>query len=264
MLDDEERLVGVVPTRRLLLNDLEQKVADIMVQPVIALADDATVLDACEFFTLHRLLALPIVDGQRRLRGVIDVELYTEELTGLEEKAQSDDLFQLIGVHVSQARQGSAWQAFRVRFPWLTCNLTAGILCAFLLGFFEHELAQAVQLALFVPVVLALAESVSIQSATLALQALHGGRPRLAVMLETLRRELAIGLLLGGALRLDGRPRGPGLAGPGTNRAVRGTGHHRGGGFRRALRTVGAVSAALAPAQTRRWPPARLPWRWPT
>src|SRR5882724_4023240 len=77
VVDESDRLLGVVPTRRLLLSPPEQPLAEIMVRSVIALPADATVLDACEFFIQHRLLALPVVDADRRILGVVDVELYT-------------------------------------------------------------------------------------------------------------------------------------------------------------------------------------------
>src|SRR5438874_11325066 len=73
VVDDDNRLKGVVPTRRLLLNPLDRPIADILVRNVVAMPRTATVLDACEFFTLHRLLAFPVVDDERRLIGIVDV-----------------------------------------------------------------------------------------------------------------------------------------------------------------------------------------------
>jgi magnesium transporter len=202
VVDAENRLQGVVPTRRLLLSRLDQPISEIMIRNVIAIPSEATVLDACEFFTLHRLLAFPVLDDQRRLIGVIDVELYTEELSGFsgaEDPVKGDALFQLIGVHLAQSRQTSPLSAFRSRFPWLVCNLAGGILAAFLSGLFEAELERVVALALFIPVVLAVAESVSIQSVSLALEVLHGGRPTWRALLEKMGWESLTGLLLGGA-----------------------------------------------------------------
>ncbi len=205
VLDADGRLAGVVPTRRLLLNALDTPLADIMVRRVLALPADATVLDACDFFILHRLLAFPVVDEERRLVGVIDVDLYTERLGeaagGAEEweEDRGNDLFQLIGVHVSRARPTSPAAAFRGRFPWLLCNLVGGILAALLSWLFEAELARVLALALFIPVVLALAESVSTQSVTLAIQGLHGRPPSWSALWPKLRREFLTGLLLGGA-----------------------------------------------------------------
>ena len=197
VVDAADRLVGVVPTRRLLLSPPEQPLAEIMVRTVVALPAEATVLDACEFFIQHRLLAFPVVDADRRILGVVDVELYTSELDALGEASKRDEVFQLIGVRAAAGQVDSPWAAFRRRFPWLGCNLAAGILAAILSGVFEQELKNVVALAFFIPVVLNLAESVSSQSVSLALQALHGKRPSWRSLLGDLRREFGTGLLLG-------------------------------------------------------------------
>jgi len=197
VVDEEGRLCGVVPTRRLLLHAPEKPLGEIMVRKMITLPARATVLEACEFFIQHRLLAFPVVDEQQRIVGVVDLELYTDELGQLGEGSRRDDLFQLVGVHVAGAQQDSPLFAFRHRFPWLGCNLAAGILAAFLSGVFQDELNRVVALAFFIPVVLNLAESVSSQSVSLALQALQGRAPTWKQMLRKLRRELVTGFLLG-------------------------------------------------------------------
>ncbi len=85
VVDDAGVLQGVVPTRRLILSAPDARLADIMVAKVTALPARATVLEACEFFILHRLLAFPVVDDDGRLIGVVDIELYTGELDRLGE-----------------------------------------------------------------------------------------------------------------------------------------------------------------------------------
>jgi magnesium transporter len=200
VVDDEQRLQGVVPTRRLLLSPLDKRIEDIMVRRVIAIPSAATVVDACEFFTLHRLLAFPVVDEQSHLVGVIDVELYTQELSTIETNESNENLFQLIGVHLTTAQQTSSLASFRGRFPWLLCNLTGGVLAAFLSGMYQDVLSwNGAALALFIPVVLALAESVSIQSVSLALDVMHGKPPTWRGLIQKLRVESVTGLFLGGA-----------------------------------------------------------------
>jgi magnesium transporter len=197
VVDAAGRLQGVIPTRTLLLSSPQARLADLMIRNVIALSADATVLDACEFFVLHRFLAFPVVDAERRLIGAIDVELYTDELRDLGGEL-SDDLFQLIGVHLRRIRR-NPWSDFRTRFPWLMCNITGGVAAALLTGYFQAEIEHVVALALFIPVVLALAESVSIQSISLTLQLLHGKPPSWRFIFQKLHSELLVGLLLGGA-----------------------------------------------------------------
>jgi magnesium transporter len=204
--DPDGRLAGVVPTRRLLLSPPDTPLADIMVGRVIALPDSATVLDACEFFTLHRLLAFPVVDAERRVVGVVDVELYTDELSGLDDRdddrERAHDLFQLAGVHLAEARRGSPLASFRRRSPWLLCSVGGGLLAAVLAAAYREQLQRAVALALFLPVVLGLAESVGIQSVGLALQALHGRAPTWRWLLRRSAGELLTGACLGAAAGL--------------------------------------------------------------
>ena len=200
VIDSQRQLKGVIPARSLLLSPPEARISEIMLTGVVAVPAEATVLEACEFFVLHRFLAFPVVDAERRLIGAIDVELYTDELHELGDgNSNHDDLFQLVGVHLARARQPGTWRAFRTRFPWLVCNIAGGIAAAMISGVFREELEKVVALALFIPVVLALAESVSIQSVSLALQLLHGQPPSWAMIVRKLRRELAIGFLLGAA-----------------------------------------------------------------
>jgi magnesium transporter len=197
VVDHADHLQGVVPTRRLILSPRDQPLSQIMVRQVVALPAEATVLEACEFFIQHRLLALPVVDSERRILGVVDLELYTDELRDLGDASAREDLFQLVGVHLTHGQHASPWLSFRRRFPWLSCNLAAGILAAFLSGVYAHELNQVVALAFFIPVVLNLAESVSSQSVSLALHALRGQRPTWRTLFVGIPQELLTGLLLG-------------------------------------------------------------------
>jgi len=198
VVDDGGRLVGVLPTRRLLMSALETRLSAIMVKDPYAVPRSATLYDASALFTRHRLLAFPIVDEERRVLGVIDVDLFTQEpRTDLDFARANDDLFQLIGVHLTDADQTSPWRSFRFRFPWLIANIAGGIAAAFLSGLFEAQLQRVVALALFIPVVLALAESVGIQSVSLALQMLRGQTPTLRSLGPKLGREILTGSMLG-------------------------------------------------------------------
>jgi magnesium transporter len=199
VVDAEERLKGVVPTRQLLLSPPEKRVDEVMVARVVSVRATATVRETCELFALHRFLALPVVDGEGRLQGVVDVELYTDELDELTDAQKRADLFQSIGVYAGGADDTSAARAFGKRFPWLLCNLGGGLVCAVLAGLFKAELAQAVALSMFIPVVLNLAESVSSQSVSLTLHRLHGRTASWSFVKGALARETGTGALLGSA-----------------------------------------------------------------
>src|SRR5437763_7830430 len=150
VVDEQMHLHGVVPTRRLLLSPPDTRVADVMIRNVISIPADATVLEACEFFTLHRLLAFPVVEAERRLVGVIDVELYAEELADTGDTApprERDEVFQLIGVRLTRAQQARPMRAFRGRLPWLLCNIGGGALAALAVPYLLRLLRRDPQLA---------------------------------------------------------------------------------------------------------------------
>lgn len=196
VIDEDDRLAGVVPTRRLLLCEPRVPITDLMVKQVVTIPHTATVLDACEFFTFHKLLAFPVVDEQKRLVGLVDVDLYTDELSDIDRREGNDDLFQLIGVYLTEAEQKSTKAQVRRRFPWLTANIAGGMLAAVLADVYE-EVSVLPVVVPFIPVTLALAESVSIQSVSLALQTLHGPRPTWAEVGRKVGREWLVGLALG-------------------------------------------------------------------
>lgn len=194
-VDAEGRLCGVVPVRRLVLAAPDQAVGDIAVREIVSLPHDATVGEAYARLHRHRLLAIPLVDDDDRLRAVVEVAAFSREIDDLVRRQAFADAFQLVGVHLALGRQ-SALAGFRDRFPWLATNIAGGLVCALLVAVFEELVAAAIVLAFFVPVVLTVSESVSIQSMTLTLEMLHG-RPRRRELGRALLHEFGVAFLLG-------------------------------------------------------------------
>jgi magnesium transporter len=197
VLDEERRLVGVLPTRRLLTAPLDHRIGDLMIKRVVAIPQSATLLEACEFFVLHKFFAFPVVDAERRMLGLIDVGVFTQEVFDIAEREQHEDVFETIGFHVSQVRDAGPLRAFRYRFPWLLATIASGLACALLASLFAITLAQSLVLAFFLTLVLGLGESVSIQSMAVTIDALRASRPTFAWYLRTLRREVTTSFLLG-------------------------------------------------------------------
>src|SRR5438309_9372374 len=202
-VDSDKRLVGVLPTRRLLTAPLETALREIMVRRVIAIPATASVLDACEFFVLYKFFAFPVIDEQRRIVGVIDVSLFAEEILGEREEQTRpatpirDDVFEVLGFHLEQIRGASPWRVFRYRFPWLLATVTGGTICALLAGAFEATLARSLVIAFFLTMVLGLNESVSAQSMSVTIQTLRSASVTWRWFVGALRRELTTAALLG-------------------------------------------------------------------
>jgi magnesium transporter len=203
--DADRRLVGVLPTRRLLTAPLESRLEEIMVPKVVAIPATATVLEACEFFVLYKFFAFPVVDKERRVIGVVDVSLFAEEMLEADDREDerrsvahvADDVFEALGFRLAQVRGVSPWRVFRYRFPWLLATVAAGTACALLAGVFETTLAGSLVIAFFLTMVLGLNESVSMQSMTLTIQALRANTLTRRWFFDNLRRELATAVLLG-------------------------------------------------------------------
>ena len=214
--DKDNRLVGVVPVRRLLMASPDAPVSSIMIKEVVSVPKDATVLTACEAMLDNKLLAVPIVDAKGRLSGAVDITLFTDEVWSAAKRHRADDVFQLIGVHLALDRELPVWSNFIERFRWLLCNIAGGLGCAVIASFYESLMGTVTLLAIFIPVVLALSESVSMQSMTIALQVLPQKAIRWRLVFSALRRELSMAAVLGagaggvvGALALlwKGQPR---------------------------------------------------------
>jgi magnesium transporter len=180
-----------------LTSDPQAKVSSIMMPSPVSVSASDTVLRACELFSEHRFLALPVVDDANRIIGIVDINLFTDEVVSIAQQREVDNVFQLIGVHISLGKTVSSWSSFKERFPWLLCNVTSGIICAFIAGRYELLISQVVVLAMFITVVLALAESVSIQSMTLTLQVFLQQRVSWQRIFTAVRKEIFIAAMLG-------------------------------------------------------------------
>jgi magnesium transporter len=205
VVDADQRLVGVLPTRRLLLAAPNARLQDIMIGRVVTIPETATVLEACEMFLMHKFLAFPVVNSERRLVGVINVAMFsefTEEALGLTEQAHMEEVFARIGFHVSEVQGASPVRAFRLRMPWLVATLGGGIGCALLAGAFETTLTTRIILAFFLTLVLGLSESVSAQSVTVTVEALRGRPANRVWFLRAIRKETLSALMLGGTCGL--------------------------------------------------------------
>jgi magnesium transporter len=135
VVDELGKLQGIMPTRSLLLSAPEKLIDDLMVQRPVAIPTFATIFDACEFFTMYKFLAFPVVNESGILVGMLDIRTYNAEISSMSEdlsqghpKDTYDALFQLIGVHWEEAKNSGMWTGFSVRFPCLSMNLN-NLLC---------------------------------------------------------------------------------------------------------------------------------------
>src|SRR5690606_28976167 len=102
VIDEENRLLGLVDNRQLLLSDPKTKVKEVARTSLITLSEDQTLADDLEIFDHHKLLALPVVDAKGVLKGAIDVEQYMEESYDLANARHRRDVFQMLGLTLEE------------------------------------------------------------------------------------------------------------------------------------------------------------------
>jgi len=149
---------------------------------------------------LYKFLAFPVIDAERRVIGIVDTDVFMESVFESDESEREgarDEFFEALGFHLAQVRDASPWRVFRYRFPWLLVTVTGGTICAVLAGFFEATLARSLVIAFFLTMVLGLTESVSAQSMSVTIQALHSAPVTWRWFATAFRREIVTALMIG-------------------------------------------------------------------
>ncbi len=199
VIDEHERLVGVIPTRRLLIASLDQPISDIMINEILTIPENSTIHNVCELFAKYKFLAFPVINEVEQIVGVVDVNMFIEENIDVAERNRMDEIFESIGFRVSQIRDASPFRAFNLRFSWLLATIASGTICALLSSIYEITLAKSLVLAFFLTLVLGLGESVSMQSMTVTINTLHKRTPTLRWFATAFKREITTALMLGSA-----------------------------------------------------------------
>lgn len=166
VVDSDQKLQGIVSARALLLADPATKIKEVMEPTVFCLQEDQNLEEAMEELSHRRLLALPVIDAEHRMKGVVDVQLYLEENIDVFKEQRNQDVFQLLGMTLEEGIYKSPWKSYMRRMPWILCNMFGGIACAVVSHTFQLVLGQVLILAMFIPLVLSLSESISMQAMT--------------------------------------------------------------------------------------------------
>ena len=198
VINDDNELLGVVSTRKLLLEDPQKAISEVLEKTVISLNGAQTLREAMEFLESHHLLALPVIDDQRRLLGVVNVDLYVEDPWDIGNGVHRSDIFQMFGMYVGEGKGQTTFITYRNRMLWIFCNIFGGLMCAAISAYFELVLAKVLLFAMFIPLVLTLSESISMQSLTQSMQLIHGRRSGgWNLWLKSLLKEWRIILFMG-------------------------------------------------------------------
>lgn len=193
VVDDKERLLGVVPLRRLVAAGPNRRCEELMVIDPVSVPAHADQEEVAQMVGRYNLLAIPVVDDEERILGVITVDDVIEVIN----EEATEDMYLLAGLSEEDRVFSPAHHAIRKRLPWMLINLGATFLAAWVVGLFERTLEQIVALAFFMPVVAGMGGNGGIQSLTVITRAIALGELEFSSGLRAIVKEVSVGLVIG-------------------------------------------------------------------
>ncbi len=195
VVDAEQHLRGVVSLLRLVSCDPHQPVRAIMDPDVIAIRAGADQEEAARLMSRYDLLALPVINAENRIVGVITID---DVLDVLEEEA-TEDIQRLGGAEPLDQPYllTSAWELFKKRFGWLMLLFVTGSLTGTVLQYFEEDLSKVVSLSIFIPLLIGTGGNAGSQTTNTIIRALAIGDITLKDAFRTWWHEARVGVLIG-------------------------------------------------------------------
>ncbi len=193
VLDRYGRLIGLVNLRAMILADPEQSVESIMSREVYSVQAGTDQEEAAQLLARYDLLGLPVVDGDRRLVGVITVD----DVVDVFEEEATEDIYRLAQVSEEAEVFSSLPRAIRNRLPWLVINMGTAMLSAIVIANFEGLINRVAVLAAFMGVISALGGNAGTQTMTIIVRSLALGEISERDAWRAVRHELVLGLIHG-------------------------------------------------------------------
>lgn len=202
VLDAEQRLLGVVSLRQLITSPGDKRVSDVMKREVISVTEDADQEAVARLFAELDLLAIPVVDAQGHMKGIVTAD----DIVDVVEEEATEDIQKLGGMEALDAPylRTPLLRMVRKRAGWLSALFLGELLTATAMGHYEDQIARAVVLALFIPLIISSGGNSGSQATTLVIRAMALGEIRIRDFARVIRRELASGLALGSILGIIG------------------------------------------------------------
>jgi len=195
VLDSEQHLLGVASMRDLFCSQPQQEVKDIMRAQPVTVSEHIDQEEISLIFASHNFLALPVVDSQGCMKGVVTAG----DIVDVVEEEATEDIQKMGGTEALDAPylQIRLVQMIKKRAGWLTILFVGEMLTANTMQLYENEIAKAVILALFLPLIISSGGNAGSQASTLVIRAMALGEVKLRDWWRVIRRECAVGIALG-------------------------------------------------------------------
>ncbi len=195
VLDQDQRLLGVVSFRELFTAPPGSKVEDVMQPELISVPEDMDQEAVAKILADEDLLAVPVVDAEGRMRGIITAD----DIVDVVQEEATEDIQKLGGMEALDVPylQTPFWSLIRKRGGWLSALFVGEMLTASAMARYEDAVNRAVVLALFIPMIISSGGNSGSQAATLVIRAMALGQVKLRDWWRIVRREFASGLTMG-------------------------------------------------------------------
>ncbi len=198
VIDVRNHLVGVVSLRELLMAPPSTPLKKIMATDVLSVAAETDQEEVARQVALYDLLAIPVVDHENKLVGVITVD---DVIDVIKDEA-TEDIFYMAGVETDDRIETPPWKSVRKRLPWLLLNLFTAMLAATVVAIYEPTISRFSFLAVFLPVVASMGGNSGTQTLTIIVRGLALGEVTWENSKSALLKELLVGVANGAALGL--------------------------------------------------------------
>ncbi len=193
VVDDFQRLTGVVSMKDLVLEPASRKIREFMNLEVISVNVDADQEEVAQMVKKYDLVSIPVVDTYHRLVGRIT----HDDVIDVIEEEVDEDISLMAGVIRQEIAEESTLRISRARLPWLIIGLFGGILAAVVINQFESSLEKVLALSFFFPVIMAMGGNTGTQAATVAVRGLATGDISLMNIGRRILLEMKVALLNG-------------------------------------------------------------------
>ncbi|MDW7738696.1 MAG: magnesium transporter [Bacillota bacterium] len=196
VVDHEGRLIGVLSLRDLIASSDGSILREIMRRNVISVNAGVDQEEVARIVSKYDLLAIPVVDEQDRLLGIITVD---DVIDVLEQEA-TEDIYHLAGAREIEGvdlTKAPVLKVVRLRLPWLLIAMAGGIVSGSVIGAYRNTLEAIVMLAVFIPVIMGMGGNVGTQSSTIFVRGLATGEIDRTEVWSYFFREIRIGLSMG-------------------------------------------------------------------
>ncbi|MDH4558385.1 magnesium transporter [Pseudomonas sp. BN417] len=202
VVDYDGVLKGVLPIKRLLVNDPDKHVAEVMATDPVSFHPDEDGYDAAQAFERYDLVSAPVVDKNGKLIGRLTID----EMVDLIREESESEVLSMAGLREEEDIFASVWKSVGNRWAWLAVNLITAFIASRVIGLFEGSIEKLVALAALMPIVAGIGGNSGNQTITMIVRAMALDQVGTGNTSRLVRKELGValinGLLWGGVIGL--------------------------------------------------------------